>query len=257
MDGYYPSMRCKERNMARNYTNTSCTLYGTKYCRALNMESCDKCVVDKGNADGIIKDIDAVLNMLPEGGVYRFFSTDECMLCKGEKKNKTACYAILDLANPEPKKEKNNVLGIKTKMMAGSILPLQLSCCKECRKRHNEISGRHTIVTIITAIAVLALLNFKPVGERIANIHFALPLALFLTSVLGAWLISKAARKKLIKKYSELTWLNALEIPGVDELAARNWFEIHPSQDVSRLIFSKEPLKCGMMTGPVQEEENI
>lgn len=243
--------------MARNYTDTSCPLYGTKYCAALNMENCDKCMVGEENHVGIMKDIDAVLNMLPEGGVYPFFSTDKCMLCKGDKKNKADCYAILDLANPEPKKEKHNVLGMKTKGNVGSILPLQLSCCKECRKRYNTLSGRHTAVTIITAIVMFLLLNYKPIGESIANISMALPLVLFVVSVLGAWFISKAARKKLIKQYSELTWLNALEIPGVDELAEKNWFEINPGKDMSRLIFSKEPLKCGMLTGPMSQEENI
>ena len=243
--------------MARNYTNASCPFYGTKYCAALNMESCGGCVVSEENAADIAKDIDAVLNMLPEGGIYPFFSGDECMLCKGETKNKADCYAMIDLGNPEPKREKRNVLGMKTKAEVGSILPLQLSCCKECRRRYSNISGRHITVTLITAIAMFALLNFKPIGETIANVHMGLPLALFIAAVLGAWFICRASRKNLIKKYSELTWLKVLDIPGVDELAAKNWFEMDPGKDVSRLIFSKEPLKRGLMTGPVYEEENI
>ena len=243
--------------MARNYTNTTCQLYGTKYCAALNMENCDKCIVIEENATGIMQDIDLVLKMLPEEGIYRFFSNDECMLCKGEKKNKAECYALTDLGNPEPKREKRSILGMKTKTAIGSILPLQLSCCKDCRKRFNTLSGRHTIVTIITAIVVFFLLNYKPVGERIANISMALPLSIFVASVLGAWFISKASRKNLIKKYSELTWLNVMDIPGVDELADKNWFELSPDKDVSRLIFSKEPLKSGLLTGPMNKEENI
>ena len=250
-------MRCKERNMARNYTNTTCQFYGTKHCAALNMESCDKCIVTEENAAGIMEDIDLVLNMLPEEGIYRFFSTDECMLCKGEKKNKADCYALVDLGNPEPKRAKRNILGMKTKTAIGSILPLQLSCCKDCRKRFSALSGRHIIVTIITAIVVFLLLNYKPIGESIANISMALPLLLFIASVLGAWFISKASRKNLIKKYSQLTWLKVMDIPGVDELADKNWLELAPDKDMSRLIFSKDPLKSGLLTGPMGKEENI
>lgn len=250
-------MRCKERNMAKNYTNTTCQLYGTKYCAALNMESCDKCIVIEENAAGIKQDIDMVLNMLPEEGIYRFFSTDKCMLCKGEKKNKAEYYALIDLGNPEPKREKRNILGMKAKTAIGSILPLQLSCCKDCRKRFSALCERHIWVTIITAIVVFLLLNYRPIGESIANISMALPLLLFIASVLGAWFISKASRKNLIKKYSQLTWLKVMDIPGVDELADKNWFELAPGKEVSRLIFSKDPLKSGLMTGPMGKEENI
>ena len=28
------------------YTNADCPLYGSEYCAALNMESCEKCTVD-------------------------------------------------------------------------------------------------------------------------------------------------------------------------------------------------------------------
>lgn len=243
--------------MARNYTNTSCPLYGTKYCRALNMESCGKCIVTEDKAADIMKDIDAVLDMLPEGGIYSFFSTDVCMFCKGDRKNKASCYAMTDLGNPEPRHEKRNVLGMKVKTMVGSILPLQLSCCKECRSRYNAVSNRHITVPLVIAIAMLGLLNYKPIGEAIANVNMALPLILFVAAVGGSWLICRMTRKSLIKKHSEFTWLNVMDIPGVKELAEKNWFELNPNKGVSRLIFSKEPLKRGLFTGPVYEEENI
>ena len=51
--------------------------------------------------------------------------------------------------------------------------------------------------------------------------------------------------------------LRELDIPGVDELADKNWFELAPGKEVSRLIFSKAPLKSGLMTGPMGKEENI
>lgn len=243
--------------MARNYTNTSCDLYGTKYCSALNMESCDKCIVSGKNSSEVKNDLDIVFDMLPEDGIYRFFGTEECMLCKGEKKNRTQCYAMTDLGNPEPEKERRNVIGMKTKTMVGSILPMQFSCCKACRSRYNAVSGRHITVTLIAAIVAMGLVNYNPVGEALANISMMLPLALFVIVTGGTWLISKAVQKRLIKKYSELTWFNVMEIPGMEKLEEKNWFELNRSRGISRLIFSNEPLRQGLMTGPVTREENI
>jgi len=250
-------MRCKERAMARNYTKTECPLYGTKYCSALNMQGCEKCVVTDANAEGVKRDVDAVLSLLPEGGIFPFFGTDECMLCKGEKKNRAACYGIAEIGNPYPKRERTNMLGMKTKAVVGSILSLQLSCCKDCRRRYGAVANRHITLTLIAAAVMIGLLNFKPVGEAIANVSMALPPILFLGVVLGTWLISRASRKKLMEKYSDMTYLNIFDIPGVDELKKRYWFEMSAGKDISRLIFSKEPLKQGLLTGPVAQEENI
>ncbi len=243
--------------MARIYTDTSCPFYGTRYCRALNMESCDKCFVSEENAKGVMQDIDAVLNMLPEGGVYPFIASEKCMFCKGENKNPTACYAMADLGNPEPKREKRNVLGMKTKATVGSILPLQLACCKDCRRRFSTLANRHLTVPLFTAIVTMGLLTYKPIGEAIANIHIGLPLLIFAVVVGGSWLICRAARKSLVKKYSEHTWLKAMDIPQVSRLADYNWFELNPAKDMSRLVFSREPLRRGLLTGPLGEEENI
>lgn len=243
--------------MARNYTNTECPLYGTKYCSALNMTGCDKCIASEGNTDSIKKDIDAVLAMLPETGVYPFFGTDKCMLCKGETKNKASCYAMIDLGNPEPKHEKRNVLGMKTKSMVGSILPLQLSCCKDCRRRHSTIANLPIMLPLFAGIIMTGLMSFGPVGEAVANIHMALPLILTVAVVGTAWIIGKVAGKNLAKRYSNTTWLKVLDIPGVDELAKRNWFELREGRHFSKLIFSKEPLKQGLLTGPMAQEENI
>lgn len=243
--------------MARIYTNTSCPFYNTRYCRALNMESCDKCFISEDNASGVMQDIDAVLNMMPEGGIYQFIASKECMFCKGESKNPTSCYAMADLGNPEPKREKRNVLGMKVKANVGSILPLQLACCKACRRRFNTLSNRHLTIPLFTGIAAMGLLNYKPIGEAIANIHMGLPLLIFVVLVGGAWLACKLTRKSLVKKYSELTWLKVMDIPQVSRLADYNWFELSPAKDMSRLVFSREPLKRGLMTGPLGEEENI
>ena len=93
------------------YTRTDCPLYGGEYCKKLNMKSCRTCTVTNDNAAGIKADIDAIESLMPEGGMARFFEGEECVLCKGEKKNRADCYAMADIGHPEPKREGTNAKG--------------------------------------------------------------------------------------------------------------------------------------------------
>ena len=64
----------------------------------------------------------------------------------------------------------------------------------------------------------------------------------------------------MIKKFSETTCMDIFEVPGLDEFKARGWFEISPYKDMSRLVFSREPLRQGLFTASEKkgkEEQNI
>ena len=214
------------------YTRTDCPLYGGEYCKKLNMKSCRTCTVTNDNAAGIKADIDAIESLMPEGGMARFFEGEECVLCKGERKNRADCYAMADIGHPEPKREGRNAIGLKTKLRIGSMLPVQLSCCSNCRKKHNAASNREAAVTLTVAIIMLAVLNFTPTAEAIAAIGSYMPLLLFVIVVGGTWLIGRASRKNMIKKFSETTCMDIFEVPGLDEFKAKGWFEISPYKDM-------------------------
>ena len=242
------------------YTRTDCPLYGGEYCKKLNMKSCRTCTVTNDNAAGIKADIDAIESLMPEGGMARFFEGEECVLCKGERKNRADCYAMADIGHPEPKREGRNAIGLKTKLRIGSMLPVQLSCCSNCRKKHNAASNREAAVTLTVAIIMLAVLNFTPTAEAIAAIGSYMPLLLFVIVVGGTWLIGRASRKSMIKKFSETTCMDIFDVPGLDEFTAKGWFEISPYKDMSRLVFSREPLRQGLFTASEKkgkEEQNI
>ena len=97
-------------------------------------------------------------------------------------------------------------------------------------------------------------------AEAIAAIGSYMPLLLFVIVVGGTWLIGRASRKSMIKKFSETTCMDIFEVPGLDEFKARGWFEISPYKDMSRLVFSREPLRQGLFTASEKkgkEEQNI
>ena len=54
------------------YTNADCPLYGSEYCAALNMESCEKCTVDCTDEEKtarVKQDLADMAALLPEDGM--------------------------------------------------------------------------------------------------------------------------------------------------------------------------------------------
>ena len=52
------------------YTNADCPLYGSEYCAALNMESCEKCTVDCTDEEKtarVKQDLADMAALLPDG----------------------------------------------------------------------------------------------------------------------------------------------------------------------------------------------
>lgn len=235
--------------MERVYTNTGCPLYGTDYCARLNMVKCEVCPANesKGRAEQVRADLDVIAALLPEADLTPLFHTESCVLCKGEP-NPRALYAIADLGHKEPEREGRNFLGMKVKMKTGSLLPVQLSCCKACRDKHRVMSYVPILLPLAAAVLMLALLSITSIREGLAALHPIVPLAVFAVVVGGAVLFSRALEASLRKRYDRETYLNILEQPFLARMAGLGWFEIQRGKRTSQLIFSKERLKQGLYT---------
>ena len=111
------------------YTNADCPLYGSEYCAALNMESCEKCTVDCTDEEKtarVKQDLADMAALLPEDGMAKLFTGEECVLCKGEK-GKREYYAFFDMGHPGARKHRTKgLLGLlKKEPRFGSLLPAQ------------------------------------------------------------------------------------------------------------------------------------
>lgn len=234
--------------MERQYTNTDCALYGTAYCERLNMRNCEACPAkDRGRAAGVREDLDAVAALLPAEDLSSLFHTDRCVLCKGEP-NPKACYAMADLGNPEPEREGRNFIGMKTKMRVGSLIPVQMSCCAACRRKHRLLTYIPVLVPLAVGILLLALLSVAAVREAVATAHPALPLGVFLLVVAVALAGARLWQGALLRRYSRETYVNVMEQPFLAEMGKRGWFELQRGKRMSHLVFSKERLKQGVYT---------
>lgn len=237
--------------MANAYTNTECALYGSRYCDMLHMESCESCTVrkDAGRAEQLKSELDVTASLMPEQGIHGLFDTDTCMLCKGEP-GKQAWYADADIANPEPRHEQRNVIGIKTVARTGSLVPLQIACCKDCRRRILRIEYLPTCLVLGVCALMLLLLSIRPLRESLMAVAMMLPFLLFVGAAAIAGVAAFFLRKRLIADAEDKTWLRLFEIPALAGMRERDWFELNVGKGgISRYVFAKKRLPQGLYTG--------
>jgi len=237
--------------MARLYTDTNCKLHGTKYCAALNMINCGVCtvrdVVDK-DVESIMRDIDIIEGLLPECGIGELFTDENCVLCKNESSEPRKYYAFTDLGHAEPKLRQTGFLGIRRAAKMGSILPVQLSCCKRCKNAFLLTEYLPICVGLLVSAGALIALSFRTIREMLLAITHALPFLAFVFVTLAGIALGLILRKTLVKRFSQRTHMNIFEIPKLKEMRRKGWFELYESRGVSKLIFSKNRLRQGLFT---------
>ena len=245
--------------MERQYTNTECQLYGTKYCKKINMLSCETCTLskrDKQELQRLKDDLDTLDTLMPEGGIHELFTGDKCVLCKGTEKGEAVCYGLTDLGNAKPEHTKRSSIGFKVRAHAGSIVPIQLSCCKDCKRRFLSVEYCTMVFTAVSLLIAVLLVAIRPICEALRGVWAGLPIAVFIgVSVLG-YLISRIVRRALIKKHSQYTHLNVFDLPKLAQMKEMGWFELMESKvkGYTKLVFSGKRLEQGVFTGGAPEE---
>ncbi|MCE5236681.1 MAG: hypothetical protein ABFC62_11090 [Clostridiaceae bacterium] len=242
--------------MPRTYSNTACRLYHTEYCRVLNMANCETCTVagrSKADMEALVADLDALKALLPEDGVEELFLSDRCILCKKEEPNPRTCYGLLDLGNREPERVVRSAIGLKTKLRAGSLLPVQLAACDACKKRFTKLDYVVSLWVGVAGVLSIALLSYRPLREYFASFFAAAPFLLFVACMLAAWGAGVLIRNSRVKRYAKHTHLDVMEIKKLSELREKGWFELNPNGRYSKLIFSKKRLQQGLYTGRTKD----
>ncbi len=244
--------------MSRQYTNTDCPLHGSRYCSILNMLSCEECTVSAREKtvgiESVTTYIDALEKLMPEDGIAELFTGDNCVLCKSDEPNRKSGYALLDMGNAEPGGTRRNVLGIKTKLRTGAIIPVQFSCCSECRKRFLYIEYvRLAMVAACIAVMVL-LMSVRPIFEAMKAVWMGLPAAVFVAGLAASIIAGTVVRSALIKKYSAFTHLDVFELPKLAQMQQKGWFQIGENRNnrFTKLVFTKKRIRQGVFTGNIQ-----
>lgn len=227
--------------------NPECAFSGTKYCRLLNMHACEHCTMrGRENLDEVRRDIDLYETLLPEGGVARLFHSKECQFCLTEPKGARAGFAILDMAHPEPKRVQKWLLGKKVTRI-GTMIPVQMSVCKQCRSRFRLIDIMPALLLAVFGGVGLLLLGTGKLAERLADIAQALPFVLWLVLVAGGYLLGRLASNLLWKDAKKRMIVDIGDHPVIHEMLTRGWEPI-AKQSKTKLLFSKSRVNRGLGT---------
>jgi len=245
--------------MERKYTNTDCQLYGSYHCALLHMESCESCTVGTASAEeaeSLKRKLDVTDSLMPEGGVSCLFTSQECLLCKGEEKGARACYANTDIGHVEPKTPTRNAIGIKITARTGSLVPLQIACCAQCKRRLLMVDYLPNVLAVGFSLLALILLSIDTLREALMGIHSFLPTLVFLVAVLVSITGTRFLRRGFIARAQEKTWLRALDLPELAGMRERGWFEINAGGDgLTRFVFAKKRIRQGLYTGNAKRVE--
>ena len=175
--------------------------------------------------------------------------SDTCLLCAGEKKNPREYYAITDLAHKEPQRTKTSVIGIKVKANVGSLIPVQIACCKRCRRNFLMRDYLPWIITVAITIALIAILSVVPLRESLVGINELLPLAIFAGVFVAGYLIGQIVRNAFVKAKESQTLFDVGKLPIIKKMLEKGWFSLFGEKKGLRLIFSKKRLERGWFSG--------
>jgi len=238
--------------MQRTINNRECELYGTKYCALLNMRSCEQCPLTSPHsemtAESTVKDLDLYLSLLPEEGIAHLFESETCAFCKG-KPNRKAGYALFHMAHPEPKRMQSGLLFGKKRSPIGTLIPVQLGICKECRRKLLILDYLPVAIPAIVAAIELGLFLVDSIEAPLVAIAPYVPFAIWAGSIVLSIIVSLILRAVLKKRYLVDTCVNIDEHPTIRKLMLNGWF-IVPKQDRVRLIHSKTRIGTGIGTAP-------
>ena len=234
--------------------NPNCPLSGTRYCALLNMRTCSECTVG-GNGDTpeqVMRDLDLYEQLLPEGGIAQLFVTLRCQFCKHEPVGQRNGYAILYMAHPEPKRIQRTLFK-NSAAPFGTIIPVQISICKECRKKLLMLDYAPTLVAVLFGLIMVVLSLIRDTRTAMLEISTWFPFVLWAASIVIGIFLGKALSGALEKKFAGSMYVDILRHPVLREMTDKGWEPIRSGR--SRVVFSKSRRVVGLGTAVPSDED--
>lgn len=224
--------------------NKDCVVTDSSLCKWLNRD-CENCYVNtmKSNEDReeTLKNFEVMLSLLPDD--FDELSGEKCQFCKGDKQKK-AGYAVTDLGHAEPKTMRGMFFGIgkKVRKRIGSLVPLNIAICRDCRRAFRFAESIKWISIIVFLAAAIGVVSIPSVAERFDAASSFVPYAIVIGGVALGYFAGKLLTKSYVKAKSRKMHLNVFDIPICTKMKENGWFLVQESPDVTRYIFSKKPV---------------
>ncbi len=216
--------------------NDDCVITDSALCKWIDKD-CRECYIRglKGddNKTKALEDFQVTISMLPED--FDDLQGEECQFCKGEPK-KRAGYALADLAHSEPKHETGMFFGFgkKVRRRIGSLMPLSISICHDCRRSYRLSEAIKWLVSVVFIAAALIIVTLTPVG---AGLNEAILFGIIILVAGIGYFTGRLLSDFYVKSKSKTTRFDIFEIPICATMQDNGWFAM---QDNQRLVFTKK-----------------
>ena len=225
----------------------ACHMHQSDYCQLLARGDCQVCPAQKMTVqerEALMDHIDAVRGLLPEGGAYSLYETEECQFCAGGKPQKKSGYVLTDYGHIDP--GGGTVSGqIQIGKKVGTILPLQIACCERCKANLRAVRLYPPLFAAAGFAIGLVLMAITSFRYAALKIHFSVPLLFFLRCGLLGWGAGKIWKRAFLRKKSGETRFEPGKIPYIAQMEHKGWFPLSGKGETARLVFSKNLRKRG------------
>jgi hypothetical protein len=126
-------------------------------------------------------------------------------------------------------------LGKKVRQRIGSLMPVSISICKECRRAVRMVDYLKWMVTALFVAAAIGLC-FVPAVNAIP----AMPYVVVIAGFLAGYLLSKLAAAAYVKSKSNETAFNVFDIPVCRKMEQIGWFTMQDTGPLTRFIMTKK-----------------
>ncbi len=225
--------------------NENCVVTDTSICKWIDKD-CSECYIggmkNEDDRKDALNNFEVMLSLLPDN--FDDLSGEKCALCRKDPRPR-AGYALIDLGHKDPESKRGMFFGIgkKVRRRIGSLVPMNISICKECR----------SALRMFEAIKWLSIAVFAAVGIVIVtapgiNLGFEVSSSVYTyIIVIGGgvvgYLAGKLFSKQFIKAKSRQMYTNIFEMPICADMQERGWFLVQENNgDVTRYIFSRKPM---------------
>lgn len=241
--------------MENTKNNPKCELSNTHYCALMNLQSCDVCPAMNGTPINQIKeDLDVYEELLPEGGVAQLFLSNRCQLCVKQPGQPRKGYTFLYMGHPEPKRLQKKLFFIKRMPSFGTMIPIQLSTCEDCRKRIMFTNYLPMITPVVFGLIGLILMMVESIREALAGVILWLPLVSWLALIGIGVVLGRVFAKAYGNAKSAETYVNVLEQPVLKQMVKKGWEPVG-KKGRPDVVFSKSRRVRGLGTAIPEEKE--
>jgi len=182
------------------------------------------------------------LALLPDE-IDDLHDTGECQFCKGEKQ-KADTYAFVEMANPDPYYEKGIIFGFgkKVRTPVGSLMSIQASACKDCRRRIRMLDYSTILLVVAFMAAAIIMLMFPQISVPMGSLFAPLPIIFIGLMGLAGYMVGRFVHSVAYKNVSEKVKIDFTEIPLISKMLRRNWFFFQTTNNLPRVSFSRHKM---------------